>query len=407
MVEYWRERAHFLLYLGYVWTHLIEPILYLLNFCAQEEAAATLAMADRTLRVTPRGRLLTLHDAWERHQTDANLEHVYRFDRAGLRLLYLELGFPSIITLGGSPTQGNGSGYGKKVTGVEVLLILLDRLHQNGTLKKLGDEYGLQQSVISNAINYGLAHVATEYGPAMKDVRRWVHYVPGWAAAVETKTNGVFPQLYGFIDVICQRFCRPSSILVNGVVVDVQRPWYCGYKGYHVMKWQGVESPCGTMIGLDGPFLGTESDADCLRGSGILLQLGDIASHYNWQFGLYGDPAYPRSPVIYKPYDGGAVVTRAMRLYNYYGARARVVVEWHFGDMRGYWKAMDNWKLLRMHRMPVSRYAVVTCFLTNCLNCHHCNRVEKYFDCRPPGLAEYLAIMSEPRRADINEYPRY
>ena len=111
MVEYWRERAHFLLYLGYVWTHLIEPILYLLNFCAQEEAAATLAMADRTLRVTPRGRLLTLHDAWERHQTDANLEHVCRFDRASLRLLHLELGFPSTITLGGSPTQGNGSGY--------------------------------------------------------------------------------------------------------------------------------------------------------------------------------------------------------------------------------------------------------------------------------------------------------
>jgi hypothetical protein len=250
MVEHWRERTHFLLCLGRAWTHLIEPALCLLNFCAQEEATATLAMADSTLRVMPRGRLLTLDGAWERHQTGANLEHVCRFDRAGLRLLCLELGFPGMIALGVSPMQGNGPGRGKKVTGVEVLLTLLDRLHQHGTLKKLGDERGSQQPVISNAINHGLAHVAAKRGPAVKGVRRWVHHVPGWAAAVETKTNGVFPQLHGFVDVTHQRFCRPSSILVNGVVVDVQRPWCCGHKGHHAMKWQGIESPRGTMIEL-------------------------------------------------------------------------------------------------------------------------------------------------------------
>jgi hypothetical protein len=98
VVEHWREHATFLLHLGRAWAHLIGPTLHLLGFCDQEEVAANLAVADNTLRAMPRGRLLTPHGAWERHQTDANLE---RWIGLVSDCFAWSWGSPSMITLGG------------------------------------------------------------------------------------------------------------------------------------------------------------------------------------------------------------------------------------------------------------------------------------------------------------------
>jgi len=67
--------------------------------------------------------------------------------------------------------------------------------------------------------------------------------------------------------------------------------------------------------------------------SGILQDLQDVADFYGYQFGLYGDPAYPASAVIYKPRISVAYIIVTQRLFNHRGARMRVIVEWKFGDL--------------------------------------------------------------------------
>ena len=141
--------------------------------------------------------------------------------------------------------------------------------------------------------------------------------------------------------------------------------------------------------------------------SGVLRELQNTAAHYNYQFAVYGDPAYPQSNVLMKPMITGAFVTPAQRIYNHHGSRARVVVEWKFGDMQTYWPAVSMWKRLRILASPVPRYMIVAAFLTNCLNCHYPNRTEKYFDCRPPSLAAYFRIMNQDVSENLNNYGHY
>ena len=161
----------------------------------------------------------------EKWRTDANMEQDFRFDEAGLRTLEDELGMPEEIKLG--PRDGS---WCKVVTRTEVLLITLERMHRCTTLFDLGNKYALQKSAIGNAINFGLEYMEHEFKVALADVRRWVHYVPGWAEAVDAKTGGVFTPVWGFIDVLIQRICKISNILVVGGQLNPQRYYYCGYK---------------------------------------------------------------------------------------------------------------------------------------------------------------------------------
>ena len=135
------------------------------------------------------------------------------------------------------------------------------------------------------------------------------------------------------------------------------------------------------------------------------MWLAEIAFSYQFLFALYGDPAYPMSPVLSKPFVSGATITVGQRIYNYYGARARVTVEWYFGDLKQYWSTVCHWKLFRLHAVPCPRYMRVAAFFTNCLNCHFPNRGEKYFDCKPPSMPAYFAVLRAPAQADVTQYP--
>jgi hypothetical protein len=261
----------------------------------------------------------------------------------------------------------------------------------------------------------------------MADLRRWVHYVPSWAEAVDRKTEGVFTQVFGFIDVLIQRIAKISKVLVAGGPLDPQRYFYCGYKGYHALKWQGIESPCGITLYFGQPSMGSVSDSTIMLvplsilfiykhvhgplmsfwyryNSGVLGDLQAVATYYNYQFGVYGDPAYPGSPVMYKPYVSGGYISAAQRVHNHRGARARVTVEWKFGDVQQYWRATTEWKQMRLLAMPVTRYMLAAAFLTNCVNCHHPNRTEKYFDCAPPSLPAYFRVMQQPYQQNLDHY---
>ena len=225
------------------------------------------------------------------------------------------------------------------MTKTEVLLITLERLHCCTTYQKLAVNYGLQRSTICNVVNYGLAFLDDGYREPLRDIRRWVHYVPQWCEAVERKTEGtspplfliplpfpilsnpltphpgIFPYVWGFIDVVVQRIRRISGILVQNAALDPQRRFYCGYKGFHALKYQGAEAPCGICVNFFGPGMGSASDSTMMYDSGILQDLQDVADFYGYQFGLYGDPAYPASAVIYKPHMPAAPITATQSLF--------------------------------------------------------------------------------------------
>ena len=114
--------------------------------------------------------------------------------------------------------------------------------------------------------------------------------------------------------------------------------FYCGYKGFHAVKFQGVEAPCGTCINFHGPGMGGFSDSTMMHDSRVMHDLDEIAQHYNYLSGLHGDPACPHSPVMYKPLMAGAHVTMEQQMYNHLGARMRVTVEWKFGDLQQHWR---------------------------------------------------------------------
>jgi hypothetical protein len=333
---------------------------------------------------------------------DANIEADFRLDEAGLRALEAGLDMMEVVRLG----DRNGHWH-EDVTRAEVLLVTLMRLHRCSTCRELGNIFGLQMSVVGMAFNYGLAYIDGKVKVGLQDVRRWVHHVPGWCEAIERKTNGVFCNVYGFIDVVIQRVCKISGVIVLNGQLDPQRYFYCGYKGFHAVKFQGVEAPCGTCINFYGPGMGSVSDSTMMHDSRIIQDLDEIARHYNYLFGLYGDPAYPHSPVMYKPFMAGAHISMAQRMYDHLGARMRVTVEWKFGDLQQCWRCLTEWKQLRILAMPVPRYMRVGMFLTNCVNCHYPNRTESYFDCAPPTLAEYLSIITQPVQANLQNYHYY
>jgi hypothetical protein len=398
----WRVRSYFLVMLLVFAPQLHAVVRALVEICQSEERAEEAEARNRALTITGSERVYDMDDMVERWVSDANMEADFRFDEAGLRALEGGLSIPTVVRLG----DRSGHWY-KDVTRTEVLLITLQRLHRCTTCRELGNTYGLQMSVVGMVVNYGLAFIDDAVKVGLSDIRRWVHYMPGWCEAVERKTNGVFTNVYGFIDVVIQRVCKISGVIVQNGQLDPQRYFYCGYKGFHALKFLGVESPCGVCINFYGPGMGSVSDSTMMHDSAVLADLNEIARFYNYQFGLCGDPAHPQSPVMHKPFMTGGRVTIQQRMYNHLGARMRVTVEWKFGDLQQYWRCLTEWKQLRILAMPVPRHMRVGMFLTNCANCHYPNRTEKYFECAPPTLDEYLAIILQPYQANLQAYHFY
>ena len=218
MARRWRQRAHMVMFFAVVFPRLRRPVLALLLWLWRRCAEQVDVMRARTLLVSCEGgRVWDMDTMAEKWQTDANMEQNFRFDEIGLRTLEGELGMPETIKLG--PQDGS---WFKEVTRTEVLLITLERMHRCTTYFDLGNKYGLQTSVIGNAVNYGLEHLEHQFKAALADVRRWVHYVPGWAAAVDAKTRGVLTPVWGFIDVLIQRICKISNIMVVGGQLNPQ-----------------------------------------------------------------------------------------------------------------------------------------------------------------------------------------
>ncbi|KAL3245281.1 hypothetical protein MRX96_047037 [Rhipicephalus microplus] len=110
---------------------------------------------------------------------------------------------------------------------------------------------------------------------------------------------------------------------------------------------------------------------------------------------IYGDPAYPLRPLLYKPFGGASLRPHEVN-FNKRMSSVRQAVEWGFGRVVADFAFVDFYKSQKMTRQRVGRmYKVATLFL-NCRTCMYGSQVSTYFDVTPPTLREYLVPFEMP-----------
>lgn len=307
--------------------------------------------------------------------SDDTCERHFRFTNAELRRLCAVLRFPETMRSPGRVSW----------TGMEGLLIMLRRLVFPNRLGELVDEFGRSRFALSIIFNCTLTWMWQTWGHLLTDPFTRPYFsadrVRAYSAAVKDK-SGVDLNVWGFIDGTLRATCRP---------IHHQRIFYNGHKRHHGVKYQAVTAPDGLITHLYGPVEGCRHDAGVLQESRLLHQLqqhlvlpgGEIHS-------LYGDPAYPLTPLIMKGYQG-AHLTPQQQVYNTSMSQVRMAVEWSFGDVTTYWAYIDCKKENKLLLQPIGLYYRVAVLMTNCrVILSDGNKTSKYFKIKPPTLEEYF-----------------
>lgn len=124
-----------------------------------------------------------------------------------------------------------------------------------------------------------------------------------------------------------------------------------------------------------------------LRASGLL----DALRLRYPQFAIYGDPAYPLSSTLLRPFRGAAVLAEAELAFNASMSSVRESVEWGFGTITNTFQSLDFQRKEKMLERPLAQWYQVAAFLVNCRAClRGGNQISKYFGLNPPSLPVYL-----------------
>ena len=300
----------------------------------------------------------------------------FRFTKPQVLELVHRLGLPDVMR---SPSRHSW-------TGLEGLLVVLRRLSYPGRLGELCEEFGRSKSALSIVFNFTLLWIYNRWDGLLTDPFTHPFLTPAHLAtycqAVRNKSK-VDLDVWGFIDGTVRSICRPSAH---------QRMFYNGHKRVHALKYQSVVTPDGLISHLYGPVEGRRHDAGVLLESNLLPMLQQYARKPNGDpCSLYGDPAYPMSIFILKGYQGAALTVEQQE-FNSAMSSVRQAVEWGFGDVLSHFAFVDFKKQQKIMLQPVAAYYKVSCLFTNCRAiCRGGNKTSKFFNMKPPTLAEYLA----------------
>ena len=194
----------------------------------------------------------------------------------------------------------------------------------------------------------------------LSDVTLLKHRWPLYAEKVAAKTRLSLIYVWGFIDGTLLKLARPGK--------KMQKAAYSGHKRCHGIKFQNVTTPDGLIAHLYGGIAGSRHDSHMLDNSNILPRL-QAAMTGNQQriYPLFGDPAYPQSPHLM----GGiqrAAPNSMEAAWNRRMARARICVEWTFGEVGRQFRSLSLKPTMMIYRFPVTNYYFVAVFLMNCRN---------------------------------------
>nr|XP_037285278.1 uncharacterized protein LOC119178191 [Rhipicephalus microplus] len=274
-----------------------------------------------------------------------------------------------------------------RVSGREALCMTLRRLAYPNRLCELELFFRRHSSVISSVVSKVLAHIDYYFGHLLADltVHKWLNLqsLELFSQAVHRK-GAPLKNCWGFIDGTARRICRPSAR---------QEDYFSGHKRYHALKFQALMCANGITCQLDGPFPGRRHDAGILKETALYRNLETVTQGRTYV--IYGDPAYPLRPLLYKPFGGASLRPHEVN-FNKRMSSVRQAVEWGFGRVVADFAFVDFYKSQKMTRQRVGRmYKVATLFL-NCRTCMYGSQVSTYFDVTPPTLREYLVPFEIP-----------
>ncbi|CAC5415893.1 unnamed protein product [Mytilus coruscus] len=254
-------------------------------------------------------------------------------------------------------------------------------------LSDLKSVFGRSETAMSIIINTVLNFVYDAYNHLLHDLNsNWLshRHLQEYADAVAARDAPLL-NCWGFIDGTVRPLCRPTTN---------QRILFNGHKRVHAIKFQSIVAPNGLVANMYGPIEGRRHDAGLLRESGIC---GELPTHMTTSTGdiyaIYGDPAYPMTTHIIKPFRGG-VISAAQTRFNKKMSAVRTCVEWTFGKILTLFAFLDYKKNLKLYLQPVGKYYLVGCNGTILVNCHTClygSETGHYFDIDPPSLENYLS----------------
>lgn len=127
-----------------------------------------------------------------------------------------------------------------------------------------------------------------------------------------------------------------------------------------------------------------------LRDTELYSELLQIAIHGE-KYIIYGDPAYPMSELILKPYCS-KILTPEQVVFNKSMSSVRQAVEWGFGKVIAEFAFLDFKKNQKLLLQEVSNMYMAGVILSNCHTCLYGSQTASYFSTVPPTLEEYLNL---------------
>ena len=127
-----------------------------------------------------------------------------------------------------------------------------------------------------------------------------------------------------------------------------------------------------------------------LRKSGLLQQLEEHSNTADGQpLCIYGDPAYPQRQHLQCPYKHNNM-TEDEEAFNTAMSKARVSVEWVFGEIASYFAFVDFKKNQKIALSKVGTMYKVCAILRNARTCLYGSSTSEAFKLSPPSLEEYF-----------------
>jgi hypothetical protein len=199
-----------------------------------------------------------------------------------------------------------------------------------------------------------------------------------YAGAITAK-GAPLRQCFAFIDGTVRAISRPAR---------GQRKAYNGHKRIHALKFQSVVAPDGLIIDLHGPEAGNRLDAYLLAASGIERVLERHCELEGVPYVLYGDPAYPISTHIAKPFAGAGLTPQRLE-FNRRMSAVREAFEWGFGKITQYFRFVDFKAGQKVLLSPVGKFYLLAGLLANSHTCLYGSLISRNFVSDPPALEEY------------------
>ncbi|ETP27737.1 hypothetical protein F442_22983, partial [Phytophthora nicotianae P10297] len=280
--------------------------------------------------------------------TNANCEHEFRFDVAGVHELFSLLRIPDEVV-----TVYNGKVH-DRCPGIEALCIMLRRLATPMRYYDMLQVFGSSRGRLSRIFLHMIDYVHDTFSDKLYMPTHIVAARINDYCAVISAKGAPMDGIFGFPDGTKLGICRPSPRPGGVRGENLQRHCYSGHKRCHCLNYQAVTAPDGLCIHFWGPMEGRRHDTTMLRESKLIAHFHSHPEVFEERF-LYGDPAYGVQDFIISGYKGNGI-SDAERQFNREMSRLRESVEWNFKCLKTLWPFVDYKRTQKIRLSPVGKF---------------------------------------------------